>query len=282
MTDSTSSRRESTPAPSRRRFLGTAVSGAAGAAAMAAPMIAVAQSPIVLKMQGAWGAKDIFNEMAEEYVKRVNDMAGGRLRIDYLVAGAVVKPFEVMDAVNKGVLDAGHHVPVYWYGKSKVAGESNTTANKWAGAGQYDYNLSPKMFVFGKLGLEGDNLKGVDLALRTSLAGAIYKVNIDATHPLGFGFPGVYYSMKRSDAAFNYLASGWNVGVIPADGFVSGFVGHELKPRLTETLVFGTMPMGRGTVVVMVDNPLFRALFGSLGIDPASAVHVDAASTSRG
>ncbi|ODV10273.1 MAG: C4-dicarboxylate ABC transporter [Rubrivivax sp. SCN 70-15] len=107
--------------PARRRFLGSAASGLAGAAAMAAPMIAVAQSPVVLKMQGAWGAKDIFNEMAEEYVKRVNEMSGGRLRIDYLVAGAVVKPFEVMDAVNKGVLDAGHHVPVYWYGKSKVA-----------------------------------------------------------------------------------------------------------------------------------------------------------------
>jgi TRAP-type mannitol/chloroaromatic compound transport system substrate-binding protein len=107
--------------PARRRFLGRAVTGAAGAAAMAAPMTAVAQSPIVLKMQGSWGAKDIFNEMAEEYVKRVNEMAGGRLRIDYLVAGAVVKPFEVMDAVSKGVLDAGHTVPVYWYGKSKVA-----------------------------------------------------------------------------------------------------------------------------------------------------------------
>jgi TRAP-type mannitol/chloroaromatic compound transport system substrate-binding protein len=71
-------------------------------------------------MQGAWGAKDIFNEMAEEYVKRVNEMAGGRLRIDYLVGGAVVKPFEVMDATSKGVLDA-NQVPVYWYGKSKVA-----------------------------------------------------------------------------------------------------------------------------------------------------------------
>jgi TRAP-type mannitol/chloroaromatic compound transport system substrate-binding protein len=32
-----------------------------------------------------------------------------------------VKPFEVTDAVSKGVLDAGHTVPVYWYGKSKVA-----------------------------------------------------------------------------------------------------------------------------------------------------------------
>jgi TRAP-type mannitol/chloroaromatic compound transport system substrate-binding protein len=107
--------------PARRKFLGQAASGVVGAAAMAAPMVSVAQSPVVLKMQGAWGAKDIFNEMAEEYVKRVNEMAGGRVRIDYLVAGAVVKPFEVMDATSKGVLDACHGVPVYWYGKSKVA-----------------------------------------------------------------------------------------------------------------------------------------------------------------
>ena len=92
-----------------------------GAAPAAAPAVAVKPSTVTFKMQGAWGAKDIFNEMAEEYVKRVNEMAEGRLRIDYLTAGAVVKPFEVMDAVNKGVLDAGHHVPVYWYGKSKVA-----------------------------------------------------------------------------------------------------------------------------------------------------------------
>ena len=107
--------------PARRRFLGAAATGAAGVAAMAAPMISIAQAPTVLKMQGAWGAKDIFNEMAEEYVKRVNEMSEGRLRIDYLVGGAVVKPFEVMDAVSRGVLDAGHQVPAYWYGKSKVA-----------------------------------------------------------------------------------------------------------------------------------------------------------------
>ncbi len=100
-------------------------------------------------------------------------------------------------------------------------------------------------------------------SMRESLAGAIYKVNIDATHPLGFGFPGVYYTMKRGSSAFEYLTSGWNVGTIPADGFVSGFVGHKLKPNLTETLVFGEIPMGRGKVVVMVDNPLFRAFWHS-------------------
>jgi TRAP-type mannitol/chloroaromatic compound transport system substrate-binding protein len=111
---------ESKPGTTRRKFL-TGAAATTGAAITGFPMISVAQSPVVLKMQGAWGAKDIFNEMAEEYVKRVNDMAGGRLRIDYLIAGSVVKPFEVMDATNKGVLDGAHSVPVYWYGKSKVA-----------------------------------------------------------------------------------------------------------------------------------------------------------------
>jgi TRAP-type mannitol/chloroaromatic compound transport system substrate-binding protein len=109
------------PEASRRKFLRGAATAAAGAATLGFPMIAKAQSPIVIKMQGSWSSTDIFNEMAMEFVKRVNDMSGGRLKVDYLVGGAVVKAFEVMDAVSKGVLDAGHTVPVYWYGKSKVA-----------------------------------------------------------------------------------------------------------------------------------------------------------------
>jgi TRAP-type mannitol/chloroaromatic compound transport system substrate-binding protein len=107
--------------PSRRKFLTGAAAATAGAATLGFPMIAKSQSPIVLKMQGAWGAKDIFNEMAQEYVTRVNEMAGGRLRIDFLVTGSVVKTFQEMDAVSQGVLDAAHNVPVYWYGKSKAA-----------------------------------------------------------------------------------------------------------------------------------------------------------------
>ncbi len=102
----------------RRTFLKTAAAGAAGVAALGFPMVSRAQT-VTLKMQGAWGAKDIFNEYAEDYVKRVNEMAGGRLKIDYLVAGAVVKPFQVMDAVNKGVLDAGHRCPSTGTGRAR-------------------------------------------------------------------------------------------------------------------------------------------------------------------
>jgi TRAP-type mannitol/chloroaromatic compound transport system substrate-binding protein len=106
----------------RRSFLKkvAVAAGAAGAATVAFPMVSRAQTT-VLKMQGSWGAKDVFNEFAEDYVKRVNEMGGGRLRIDYLVGGAVVHPFQVFDGVHGGQIDAAHTVTVYWYGKHKAA-----------------------------------------------------------------------------------------------------------------------------------------------------------------
>jgi TRAP-type mannitol/chloroaromatic compound transport system substrate-binding protein len=109
------------PEAGRRKFLKTAgVVGAAAAATIAMPQISRAQTT-TLKMQGSWGAKDVFNEMAQDYVERVNKMAGGRLKIDYLVGGAVVHPFQVFDGVHGGQIDAAHTVPVYWYGKHKAA-----------------------------------------------------------------------------------------------------------------------------------------------------------------
>jgi len=109
-------------AKSRRNFLRTMAVGGATVAAgtVVAPNVSRAQT-VTLKMQGSWGAKDIFNEMAEDYVKRVNALAGNRLKIEYLIGGSVVHPFSVFDACHAGVLDAAHTVTVYWYGKHKAA-----------------------------------------------------------------------------------------------------------------------------------------------------------------
>jgi TRAP-type mannitol/chloroaromatic compound transport system substrate-binding protein len=105
-------------AATRRKFLGGAA--VAGVATVAMPQVSRAQT-VTLKVQGAWGAQDILNDMAKDYVAKVNDMGGGRLKIDYLNAGAVVKPFSVMDATHSGVLDGAHTVPAYWYGKHRAA-----------------------------------------------------------------------------------------------------------------------------------------------------------------
>src|SRR4249920_314246 len=103
-------------AASRRKFLtGAAV---VGTAAIVAPSIVKAQGPINMRFQSTWPSKDIFHEYAQDFGKRVNDMTGGDLKIEVLPAGAVVPAFGLLDAVSKGVLDGGHGVLVYHYGKN--------------------------------------------------------------------------------------------------------------------------------------------------------------------
>ncbi len=106
----------------RRSFLKTgAVAAATGAVAVAMPAVARAQEASVWKFQSTWPAKDIFHEFASDFVTRVNEMGGGRLKFELLAAGAVAKPLEVQDAVIAGTLDGAHGVTAYWYGKHKSA-----------------------------------------------------------------------------------------------------------------------------------------------------------------
>jgi TRAP-type mannitol/chloroaromatic compound transport system substrate-binding protein len=102
-------------AVNRRRFLrGAAI---ASAATVAAPAVLHAQGPVNMRWQSTWPAKDIFHEYALDFAKKVNDMTGGDLKIEVLPAGAVVPAFQLLDAVSKGVLDGGHGVLAYHYGK---------------------------------------------------------------------------------------------------------------------------------------------------------------------
>lgn len=104
---------------SRRRFLAATAATAAGAASLGFPMVSRAATT-TLRFQSTWPTKDIFHEYALDFAKKVNEMTGGRLKIDVLPAGAVVKAFDLIDAVNKGTLDGGHGVTAYWYGKNSA------------------------------------------------------------------------------------------------------------------------------------------------------------------
>jgi hypothetical protein len=79
--------------PSRRKFLLAA--GATGAATVAMPQVSRAQT-VTWKYQSTWPTKDIFHEFAVDYAKKVNDMTGGRLKLDVLAAGAVVPAFQLL------------------------------------------------------------------------------------------------------------------------------------------------------------------------------------------
>lgn len=112
---------ETSPATiSRRKFLSGAAATAGGVAALGFPMISKAAEPITMRFQSTWPLKDIFHEYAVDFTEKVNAMSGGKLKIEMLPAGSVVKAFDLLDAVNKGTLDGGHGVVAYWYGKNSA------------------------------------------------------------------------------------------------------------------------------------------------------------------
>ena len=92
--------------------------------------------------------------------------------------------------------------------------------------------------------------------------GSIFRVELDNTHPLAFGFPGYYYTLKQDDAIYDFIKeNGWNVGVIKKTKQVAGFVGAKLQNRLQDGMLFGVQDIGRGTVTYLADDVLFRSFW---------------------
>jgi len=95
--------------------------------------------------------------------------------------------------------------------------------------------------------------------LTNSTPGAIYKVMLDNSHPLAYGYGDWFYTVKRDDVVYDYLdGAGWNVGTINADGAVSGFVGSNAKRSIKDGLLVAEKEVGRGSVVCFADDLLFR------------------------
>ena len=82
------------------------------------------QQKFVWKVQSAWPATNLLHVSAVELAKMVEEMSGGRLKWEMSAAGTVVPAFEVLDAVNRGIIDATHAWPGYWAGKNSAAGLS--------------------------------------------------------------------------------------------------------------------------------------------------------------
>ncbi len=95
--------------------------------------------------------------------------------------------------------------------------------------------------------------------LPNTIPGSIYKVELDTTHPLAYGYPAYYYTLRLDDNIYEFLkGGGWNVGIIRKDNQVAGFVGSRLKNKLKDGLLFGVVQKGGGSITCLADDVLFR------------------------
>jgi hypothetical protein len=95
-----------------------------------------------------------------------------------------------------------------------------------------------------------------------NIPGSIFRIELDNTHPLAFGYPSYYYTLKMDDQIYEFFKEGgWNVGVLKKDRQVAGFVGSKLKSKMQDGLLFGTQNIGNGRIIYLADNPLFRGFW---------------------
>ena len=95
-------------------------------------------------------------------------------------------------------------------------------------------------------------------AVVNNIPGAIYKVAMDNSHPLAFGYNNDYYLLKQSGDMYEFMKDGWNVGVIKKENQTAGFVGNKLQEKIKDGTVIGVQPMGNGSIVIFADDPIFR------------------------
>ena len=83
---------------------------------------------------------------------------------------------------------------------------------------------------------------------------------MDNTHPLAFGYDKHYFSLKLEKKLYPLLPKGWNVGILKdPDSHISGFMGHRIKKKIKNNLMFGVHETKKGRIIYMADNPLFRS-----------------------
>ena len=98
--------------------------------------------------------------------------------------------------------------------------------------------------------------------LKNSVYGSIVKVDIDNSHPLAFGYDNYYYNLKLEKTLYPLLSKGWNVGTLKdAKSLVSGFMGHKIRKKIKNNLIFGVHDAKKGRVIYISDNPLFRSFW---------------------
>lgn len=85
------------------------------------PAQAQAQAPVRIKIQTATPSASIYFELMKNFADRADKMSNGRLKFEVLPDGAVVGSFGIMDAVDKGVVDAGFAWTHFWSGKNTAA-----------------------------------------------------------------------------------------------------------------------------------------------------------------
>ena len=94
-------------------------------------------------------------------------------------------------------------------------------------------------------------------SLSEDIGGAVFQTKMDRTNPLAFGLGEFYLTLKTSPATYAWLPAEGNAIFLDKNPTYYGFAGYKALEKINKSLVAGLESMGKGSVVYVVDNPLF-------------------------
>ncbi|WEK19393.1 MAG: M14 family metallopeptidase [Candidatus Pedobacter colombiensis] len=130
-------------------------------------------------------------------------------------------------------------------------------------AGKKPFDIQKKEYFKDEIYVDGaskyQNRKQINLS--NAIPGAIFKVELDRSHPISAGLGNCYYTLKTDDRLYEFLNRGWNTGVLKSGSYVAGIAGEGVLKKLGNGMLFGVQPEGKGVIIYLGSSVLFRSFW---------------------
>ena len=93
------------------------------------------------------------------------------------------------------------------------------------------------------------------------VGGTILKTDLDSTHPLAFGIGGSVPTFRTRSAFFDASPAGTVVGRYGPAPLLGGYISEPRLESASGSAAIVTNGLGRGGVIAILDEPVFRGFW---------------------
>ncbi|MFI2742578.1 M14 metallopeptidase family protein [Zhouia sp. PK063] len=97
--------------------------------------------------------------------------------------------------------------------------------------------------------------------IKKLITGAVFKAKVDNTNPLAYGYSDTYFTLKLRGDAYDFLPEGNAVYIENENKPFTGFAGSDAQKLVKNSLIYGFQSLGRGDIIYLADDPLFRGFW---------------------
>ena len=109
--------------------------------------------------------------------------------------------------------------------------------------------------------------------ISNTIAGAIYACELDNSNPLCFGYTQPYFTLRLTPELYTLKDGTHPFTIKTNDALIAGFSGAYVKNKQASAIITGIESKGKGCVIYLLDNPLFRGFWQNGKLQIMNAIY---------